>query len=97
MDQYNKIITEDWLKKFTKEGSGITKERALAVGLKYPVKKGWFKALLGLRITEEQRIKFEKGISKRDMQSKKDKYNNLINKKLNELQAIEKRLNKLLK
>lgn len=91
------IITEDWLKKFTKNGFGITKEKALAVGLKYPVKRGWFKELLGLCITDEQRIRFEKSVSKRDAQSMKDKQKNAIDKKLKELLEVEERLKKLQK
>lgn len=91
------IITKDWLNKFTKGGTGITKERALAVGMSYPVKKGWFKSLLGKVITDEQRIKFENGISKSDKQSKEDKQNNKQTTELDALIAAEKKLNKMLK
>lgn len=91
------IITKDWLNKFTKGGAGITRERASAVGLEYPVSKGWFKRLLGKSITNEQRIRFENGLSRKDKKVNSEKENYSNQNKLEELLKVEKNITKLLK
>ena len=53
------VITEAWLRQHTKGGAGISKLKAKAVGMSFPLKSGWFKKLLGLQITHKQRIEFE--------------------------------------
>lgn len=53
------IITDNWLRRYTKGGKGITKAKSKAIGVSYPPSKGWFKKIVGMKITNEQRLKFE--------------------------------------
>lgn len=47
------IITEELLRKGMSEGVGIKSVQAKVLGIKYPLKKGWLKELIGKEVTEE--------------------------------------------
>jgi hypothetical protein len=55
------ITTEEYINKFRTRKRSFTKAQVLALGLEWPLKKGWKKAMVGLEITEEQQKIFEKG------------------------------------
>lgn len=88
------VITKEWLRQHTKNGAGLTKARANVVGMSYPLSKGWFKRIVGMTITNEQRLKFEN--SGRDKKVKIEPKDALKNKS-KELKRVEDKLAQIMK
>lgn len=89
------VITADWLRRYTKGGTGITKAKAKIVGMKYPLAKGWFKKIVGMVISDAKRIEFENSdTDKVDMKTKTAKTKELkrVESKLAEIMQQLKRL-----
>lgn len=55
------IITKSWIDSHRTPKGGITGVQLKALGLPIKPKKGWMKAIVGTRISEENRIAFEEG------------------------------------
>ena len=93
------IITEAWLRKHTKGGNGISRSKAEAIGMTYPPKSGWFKSLLGLCITDEQREMFEKGVTRKQMvaleNKEREQMKGFVDNKTDEVAALKKQVAQL--
>lgn len=93
------IITESWLRKHTKSGKGISRSKAEAIGIPYPPKAGWFKSLLGSCITDEQRVLFETGTTRKQRvaleNKEREQMKGFVDNKEDELAALRKQVAQL--
>ncbi len=53
------IITREWLEKWRTQNGGYNRQQVEAIGVTWPLQTGWLRALLGRRIFDIQRQKFE--------------------------------------
>ncbi len=84
------IITKEWLNKHKTANGAWTKRQIEALGLKWPVRKGWQKLVIGREIGFCQ-IAFESGATSKGSKDKTKELQQQIiglNKKIVELQAI---------
>lgn len=73
-----KHASSTWKNKKGETCVAITKKQAKAIGLNYPLKKGWLKAIQGIRIDSNQFELFCNGnIPKRKKERLKPKYFNI--------------------
>lgn len=54
-------VTKEWLEKFRSPNNGYFLAQVVALGHRYPPKKGWLKNSVGKEISEAQRLAFEAG------------------------------------
>lgn len=53
------IITDEWITDNCSKSRGWTKKQLAALGVSWPPKSGWKKRVIGMEISEENRIIFE--------------------------------------
>ena len=58
-------ITPEWLKENRTKNGGYTKAQILLLGIKWPPKHGWLKAIIGDEISDDAAREFER-IAKQD-------------------------------
>ena len=70
------VITSDWLKKSTQgpfssylqmHSQVLTRDQANVLGEGWPLISGWFERAIGKQLTEDQRIRFEARLKKKDV------------------------------
>lgn len=61
-------VTAAWLREFSGNGdAGWTAKQLRCLGVKWPPRRGWFKRMLGKKITEKQRRAFEEARAEKNL------------------------------
>jgi hypothetical protein len=58
-------ITKDWIEAHQSNQGGWTRDQVQAIGLDWPLVKGWKWKVIGLQITDETKARFEQKLDRK--------------------------------
>lgn len=53
------IVTEHWLRKYARPPAGWSAQQIRALGLRYPLRKGWIDKIVGKKVSDAAKARFE--------------------------------------
>jgi hypothetical protein len=60
------VMTSAWIHRYATRNRGWTKKQLAILGVAWPPRRGWLRAMVGREITEEQRAAFEHAHAQRE-------------------------------
>jgi hypothetical protein len=61
-------VTDEWLKAYGTDADSWNKKQLEALGITWPPRKGWKRAMIGTEITEQQKLRFEAARNRRTVE-----------------------------
>lgn len=84
-DSASFLVTDKWIDDFKTSAGGMTRAQVKALTGKVKPKAGWKKALIGTRITQQQRRAYEEGRNKHSEKTLANKEQSRVDKEKNSL------------